>query len=684
MWKSVILLILFLNSSFHLLFGQEYKWVQQIKGPVNSARDICIDGYGNAYIVGSFKDSANFDPDSTNFTLTSKNFDCYVSKYSPNGSFLWAFRLGNFNDEIGVSCKSDGSNNLIVSGRFSDTVDFDPGPGIFNCISSTNKLFFAKYDNLSNFLWAKTIEANIFEDNLEVDNANNILITGQFSGTVDFDADTVNSFYLNSIGTDAFLMKYNESGHFKWAKHLRSINNQSSSYTYELRLGESNSIYMTGWFNGDIDFDPSSANYILSSNNHDGFVAKYDSLGNFLWVRKIGGSGLDYCSSISVGIKEKVYVTGSYSGIVDFDPGPDTIYLNENQNGKLFIACYDKYGGFHWASAFCLGPYGWAQKIRLDNQNNIYTYGQFDGVCNFDVGKSESKLSSFNSRDIFVVKYDSLGEFNWAKQLGSSGLDWSYGMEIDQSDNFYLSGIFANWVDFNFGLGNKILNGGNSNSFIAKYGVCSSSDTSISIQICQGEEYIFPSGKKSILPIVDTSVISSKYGCDSLIVTELSVFAINTLVKILGTELKAEYDSASYQWLKCDNSGFKILTNDTLISYHLSNNGNYAVALLSQGCADTSDCIEVTWVKVTNEKYYSRLEIFPNPVKGNNITLKSNAASIRSIRFYNISGKIVFVKSFLHEDFEEIALPQFLENGLYFLRIESMDEILHKKLIIQR
>ncbi len=86
-----------------------------------------VDESGNTYITGNFQGTADFDPGNGIYNLISNGaIDIFLAKYAPDGSFIWAKNIGGINIDGANSIAIDGSGNLIVTGYFRSTVDFDP------------------------------------------------------------------------------------------------------------------------------------------------------------------------------------------------------------------------------------------------------------------------------------------------------------------------------------------------------------------------------------------------------------------------------------------------------------------------------------------------------------------------------------------------------------------------------
>ncbi|MBK8703264.1 MAG: hypothetical protein IPN33_06330 [Saprospiraceae bacterium] len=116
-----------------------------------------MDPSGNVYTVGTIEGTADLDPGPGVFNLTSNGgLDIFVSKLDVAGNFLWAKQIGGIGIFDNAEMILDASGNIILVGFFHSTLDFDPGPGVFNLTSGTGgDKFICKWDASGNFIWAK-------------------------------------------------------------------------------------------------------------------------------------------------------------------------------------------------------------------------------------------------------------------------------------------------------------------------------------------------------------------------------------------------------------------------------------------------------------------------------------------------------------------------------------------------
>ena len=147
---------------------------------------IVTDLNGNIYTTGYYSGTMDFDPSLNSYTLSSNaGIDFYISKLDANGNFVWAKSVGGINNDFAYGITLDLIGNVIVTGFFAGTVDFDPNVGVTNLNSAlANGIFVLKLDALGNFIWAKAMYGNSYANGLAVktDAIGNIYTTGLYKG----------------------------------------------------------------------------------------------------------------------------------------------------------------------------------------------------------------------------------------------------------------------------------------------------------------------------------------------------------------------------------------------------------------------------------------------------------------------------------------------------------------------
>ncbi len=137
----------------------------------------------------------------------------------------------------------------------------------------------------------------------------------------------------------------------------------------------------------------------------------------------------------------------------------------------------------------------------------------------------------------------------------------------------------------------------------------SSTTSFISPTACR--RYTAPNGSNYTNSGTFTSTIPNAQGCDSVITVQLTIVNVNTTVQHNGPNITSTAGGSTYQWLDCGN-GLAPIVGATGQTYTASASGSYAVVVTTLGCADTSNCVNVTIVGGA-ETGLGSVKIFPNP-----------------------------------------------------------------------
>ena len=388
--------------------------------------------------------------------------------------FNWAIANGSNALDEGRAIATDKDGNTFITGTFNGTVDFDPGSSSETITSSGGSDgFVQKLDQDGNLMWIKSFggSSNDAGNAIATDANGNSYITGTFVGTAQFSITGNNTTLTSNGTTDIFILKLNADGDFQWVKQVGGVSTDAGS---DIKIDQSNNILVTGQFFGNnVDFNPGAGTSILNSNGFaDIFILKLSEKGDFLWAKNIGASNAnDYGRAITIDAMGNSYTTGRFSGTVDFDPGASTTELTSNGSDDIFILKINSEGQFDWAINIGAEAPDGGEAITLDQENNVYATGYFDGSADFDPGAGTTILNSTSSsRDIFILKMTSEGRFLWAKQIGgTTNDDRGLSVVVDMLGNSYISGHFESTVDFDPGTAvNNITSKGNMDAFIEK------------------------------------------------------------------------------------------------------------------------------------------------------------------------------------------------------------------------
>lgn len=383
----------------------------------------------------------------------------------------WKHGFGTTAGEIAYSITTDASGNTIITGDCDNTIDFDPGPGVFNLTAhSSGDAFVAKYSATGSFLWAFILGGTDIDigEALATDAAGNIYLGISFGNTIDMDPGAGVANFTSPGFSSSVIAKYDANGNYLWGFMLASL---GSSGISGIATDGSNNVYFTGSYHGTVDFDPGPAvNNLVSNGNSDIFFAKYDGNGNYIFAKSFGAGAFDTGSFIELDGSGNIFVSGYYRLTVDFDPGPGVANITASGTlNDIFFAKYDAAGNYLWAHSLGSTSNDIPGGIGIDPSGNVIVTGGFQGGFDFDPGPGTANLTSMG-RDIFIAKYDVNGNYVWAKRIGSTGTETAYAITGDGSGGFYISGEFSATVDFDPDAPvANLTSAGSTDIFIARY-----------------------------------------------------------------------------------------------------------------------------------------------------------------------------------------------------------------------
>jgi hypothetical protein len=465
--KKIYSLVIILIST--VAPAQNLEWARNMGGTgVDFGQAIAVDNAGNVYSTGLFSNTSDFDPGVGVFNLTSSgSWDVYIQKLDSAGIFQWAKRVGSAGDDRGLSIATDNAG-IFLTGRFSLTVDFDPGAGAYNLTSAGGvDIFIMKLDASGNFAWAGRMggTGDDVGNSIALDPLSNVHVTGYFTGNV----NGITS--LNSAGqTDIFILKLSTAGSLAWA---RKMGNSGLDEGNGIAVSTSGDVYSTGTFQMTVDFNPGGGNFNLActgGNYWDAYIQKLDASGNFAWAKQIGSVFEDRGFALITDAAGNVYTTGYFSDVADFDPGPAVFSIASNSGGKdVFIQKLDAAGNFVWAK----NVGGWLMDqgcaIDVDATGNVYASGFFQSTGDFDPGPGVYNLTATGGQDIFLLKLDASGNFTWVLRFGAGGNDNGYASMTAVSGSVYAAGFFGQTVDFDPGTGTyNLTSAGATDVFVLK------------------------------------------------------------------------------------------------------------------------------------------------------------------------------------------------------------------------
>ena len=438
---------------------RNYEWTRTLISTWTSAGNRVVynpnDGY--IYTVGFFADTVDFDPtDGKNNNSSAGWTDWYVWKLNSSGLYGsdgWYLTDGNSaGHDIIYDIVFDGNNNFYLVGS--------------NDISVTEpSILIAKYDENGQVQWSYVFgNGNSYATGIAFSSDNkSIFVIGCFRESVDFDPYFRCYMDVHSaVGSwDTFVMKLSTDGDYLWTKPFGGLNEVLSK---NVAVDSNDNIYISGYFEGTVDFDPGPGeDYHTSNGLRDVFVVKLTSDGNYAWAKTFGGAGTDIsgCGRGNNGMlvtEDRIYLVGLFQDEVDFDPNSGVDIRTFRGVNDAYMLCLDLDGNYNWVKTFgsskgtlCYAITRW--------RNEIYIVGTFGGTVDFDPGPEVDEHTSSGTTwgDMFISKYDGNDNYLWTETVGTpTGWIQGYSIALDDYDGIYITGDFKHTIDFDSGSGADI------------------------------------------------------------------------------------------------------------------------------------------------------------------------------------------------------------------------------------
>jgi hypothetical protein len=279
---------------------------------------------GNVVVTGGFGGTVSFGGP----PLTAMSGDVFVVEYDPSGAHIWSKRYGGASGENGKRIALDGSGSIVLSGRCSGPVDFGGGT-----LTGPEGFFLMKLNDAGIHQWSQRFGGanNDDAEGLVVDDDDNILLAGWYSGTVNFGGQP-----LTPVGgNDVFLAKYAPDGTHVWSQSRGGPGDLDRAFG--LTVDGTGSATIVGEFKPGADFGGGT---LPNAGGIDIFIARYDPNGFHVWSAGFGTLEFEEAGrGVVAGADGNVTFVGLYARTIDFGGGP----LPSNGWHDIFLA---KFGNF--------------------------------------------------------------------------------------------------------------------------------------------------------------------------------------------------------------------------------------------------------------------------------------------------------------------------------------------------
>jgi len=425
-------------------------WDRPLGGVADTddANGVALDGEGDVLSTGDFDNAAEFGGD----VLTSEGYsDAFLCKHEgTTGNHVWSIRLGGTGSDVGNAVAVDSGGDVYLVGNFQNVVNFGGG----NLTSAGGADFYvAKYDGTDGaHIWSKRIggTGNDRAFDITIDGDGNLIVVGNFNGSVNFGGGS-----LASVGgNDIYILKLESDGDYIWCEAFGSTGHDTS---WSVAVDAYNDIIVGGYFGASIDFGGGALSF---AGAEDLFVAKFEGAdGDHLWSRGAGNTGSDRVNDVAIASDGDVVIIGEFDGTINLGGAN----LASAGHTDILVARYTSGGTHLWSKRFgqsdarSADEEGSTVAVRADG--SAVVAGIFYAGVDFGGGMLTSSMYATNGEsDMFLASFDSDGVHLWSMSFGgdnesnSDGWQRPHELALDSQENIVLAGTFENPTDFGGGL----------------------------------------------------------------------------------------------------------------------------------------------------------------------------------------------------------------------------------------
>ena len=363
-------------------------------------------------------------------------------------------------------------------------------------------ILFVSLNSISQNFWAYTAGSIKEDEAMDIcyDNSGNIISTGYFAGTTTF-ATGITLNPSSNGNPDIYISKSTAAGQLIWAT---KAGGSGSDRATSVKSDSNGNIYITGFYYGTATFGSTILTSV--SGSQDGFLAKLDANGNFLWAKSFGGNLAEWGNAVAIDELDNPVVTGQFQGTANFSGTTLTSMINPNtlfSSFDVFVAKYTPAGNITWVNQGKAKYDDRGLDIITDNLNNIYVCGQFSDTIQFQNPHNNMIMNA-----TFIIKYNAAGQEQWFRKA-SGVFSIPYSMVMDNANTIYVTGDFQGTFTYFGASGNSFVNGTYSNkAFLMKI-----DDSGNFIWGKSESSNNYVSGKKVAIDAQQDPYIFGEFGC---------------------------------------------------------------------------------------------------------------------------------------------------------------------------
>jgi hypothetical protein len=403
---------------------------------------VCTDAAGYVYATGRTRSETAIADGGHQLVYGGGQYDAFLIKYAPDGTFVWGTYYGGDQLDEGISCCTDGTGNVYMSGytESSSGISFNGHQNAYGGGFGPNDAFLVKFNTAGARLWATYYGGTSRDEDAfcATDPFGNVYMAGITSsaqpGAIAFNG------HQNTWGAgalDAFLVKFNASGVRQWGTYYGGSEVDGASGVGTDAQGN---VYMCGGTRsiGNISFNGHQNVHASAPSQSDGFLVKFSPNGMRIRGTYYGGELGDGITGIAVQPDGTVYLAGITFSTTGIAAGgfQDTL---TSPGDDAFLAKLDSAGVRQWGTYFGgLGVDG-ATGVAVDATGDVFMAGKTNSNSLITFQGYQNTYAGAN--DGFFAKFLADGTRVWSSYYGGPGGDDILGCTVDDLGNLFLCGL---------------------------------------------------------------------------------------------------------------------------------------------------------------------------------------------------------------------------------------------------
>ena len=400
---------------------------------------ITVDAGGNLYVTGESDTTWDGDGGATPLHAHSGGRDILVLKLDPNGVYQWHTFYGAVTDDFGWSIAVDTSGSVYVTGGSTATWNGDSGTPPLHAHSGERDILVLKFNPNGIYQWHSFYGAvtNDVGWSIAVGTSGNVYITGQSSTTWNGPGGEA-PLHAYSAGSsfEIFILKLDYDGFYQWHSFYGSEFGDSGE---GIAVDGSGNVYVTGGSVATWNGPGGDAPLHAHSGSSDLFVLKLDPAGDYQWHSFYGSMNSENGIGISMDVSGNVYVMGVSWATWNGASGEEPLHAYSGSS-DLFVLKLDPAGAYQWHSFYGSTNIDYGQGLAVDADGNLYVTGYSNTTWSGD--NEETPLHAHNGdgkSDIFFLKLDTAGAYQWHSFYGSTNSDYGQGIAVDTARNLLVT-----------------------------------------------------------------------------------------------------------------------------------------------------------------------------------------------------------------------------------------------------